>query len=153
MRRVVVVALLVTGCGPSLTPVEPPARPGGTTAVQFTVEFAAGHWASGDHGYRVGVDCPDLGIDIEPPVSRFTVDDTEPLFDERVWLRFDGPSTTTLSPSNLTGINPEQPTGAVITLTGLTEPQAATAVGDCSAVVVYDGNEPVELTAGEPFIP
>jgi hypothetical protein len=122
-------------------------------AVQFTRTFDAGHWDPGNHGYRLAVTCPELGTEIEPPVVRFNVDPVERLVDERVWLRFDGLSTTSLSPADLTAINPDQPTTAVMTLVGLTQAQAATAVADCAASVVYDGSEPRSLVAGEPFTP
>ena len=122
-------------------------------AVPFTLEFDPGHWTSGRHAYRLALECPELGTSIEPPVVRFEVDPAERLFDERVWLRFDGPSMTRLSPSDRSAINPRQATGAVLTLVGLTPDEAMTAADDCSSTVVYDGNEPEELAPGEPFIP
>ncbi len=122
-------------------------------AVPFTLEFEAGHWAPGGHAYRLALDCPELGTSIEPPVVRLDVDPAERRFEERVWLRFDGPSTSQLSPANLEAVNPGQATGAVMTLVGLTPADAELAVADCSATVTYDGEEPVMLATGQPFIP
>ena len=153
MRRVVVIALLIAACGPSLTPVEPPSKPGGSLAVPFTREFEPGHWAVGRHAYRLALACPRLDALIEPSVVRFDVDPAGPLIEDRVWLRFDGPSTSPMSPTNLAAINPDQATGAVMTLVGLSPTDARLAVTDCTATVVYDGNNPEELAAGEPFTP
>lgn len=157
MRRVVVrivgAALLVSACGTSLTVVEPPAEPGGTLAVPFTLEYEPGHWAPGRHAYRLTLSCPQLGAAIEPSVLRLDVDPAQQLFDERVWLRFDGPSTSPMSPSNLASIHPDQATGAVMTLVGLTPNDAARAITDCAATIVFDGNDPEELGAGDPFTP
>ena len=150
---VVATAFVISACGASLTAVNPPSEPGGTLAVQFTLEFEPGHWSSGDHAYRLALVCPQLGTLIEPPVVRFEVDPAQQVFERRVWLRFDGPSTTRLSPANLSAVNPDQATGAVMTLVGLTPADAETAIVDCSGTVVYDGNDPEELTPGEPFIP
>ena len=58
-----------------------------------------------------------------------------------------------MSPSNLAAVNPGQATGAVMTLVGLTRTDAQLAVTDCMATVVYDGKDPEELVAGEPFTP
>ena len=153
MCRLAVIALLLAACGPTLTPVDPPAQPGGTMAVQFTRGFAPGHWEPGPHGYRLGVSCTELEIALEPPVIRFDAEPSQAVLDEPVWLRFDGPSPTSLSPSDHSAIHPDQATVAVMTLVGLTVAEAELAVTDCAATVVYDGNDAERLDPGEPFIP
>ncbi len=145
--------MVISACGASLTAVEPPSEPGGTVAVPFTLEFEPGHWDSGSHAYRLALECPQLGTTIEPPVVRFDVDPSAPHLADPVWLRFDGLSTTSLSPADLAAIHPGQATVAVMTVVGLTGAEAEVAVEDCSATVVYDGKDPERLPPAEPFIP
>lgn len=154
MRRVLAIALLASACTSSVEPSLPtaaaPGEPGGIWAVSFQRQMDP--WPEGLHGYRLRVTCPD-GTDIHPSARSFNVAPTETLVDDAVYLRFDGPGTGFMAPANLRNINPGQDTVAVITLTSMTESEAASARESCEATIVYDGSDPVLLEPSEPFVP
>ncbi|MDX1447814.1 MAG: hypothetical protein R3246_02025 [Acidimicrobiia bacterium] len=157
MRRVLIVltsiglASVLTACsGPGLSPANVASEPGGTLAVAFTRTFEPGWWTPGDHAYRLVIVCPSQRVG--PPVVRFEVSEDAPRADP-VYLRFDGPGRSLLSPADLPAVHPEDVTVAAITIAGLTPEAAEDARTDCDASVVYDGLDPEPLDAGVPFSP
>lgn len=150
VRRLIPVIVLVTACSPGLSPAPVAAEPGGTFAVSFSRAFPPGFWEPGDHAYRLVVECPSQRL--APPVVRFTVDPAAPSVGTS-YLRFDGVSTTVLSPADLPGVNPSDATEAVVTLVGMSEVEADEARSGCSGTVIWDGLDPEPLDAGAVFSP
>ncbi|HVR32712.1 MAG TPA: hypothetical protein VMS74_08380 [Acidimicrobiia bacterium] len=146
-----VLAVLIGGCGSApMSPANIASEPGGVLAVSFTRTFPAGFWELGAHAYRLVIVCPTQRVG--PPVVRFEVSEDAARFGE-VYLRFDGPGTSLLSPADLAAIHPADTTVAVVTLAGMTESDAEEARSECEATVVYDGREPDQLEPGTPFSP
>ena len=148
---VVILTLALSACGSeSLTPANVAAEPGGTFAVSFTRTFPPGFWEPGSHAYRMVITCP--AQQVGPPVVRFEVSEEAPA-SGTVYLRFDGPGRHVLSPADLTAVNPDDTTVAVVTLAGMTEAAAEETREDCDGTVVYDGLDPESLEPGQPFTP
>lgn len=145
-----VTVMLVVACGTGLSPANVATEPGGSLAVSFTRTFPAGTWTTGEHAYRLVIVCPTQRVG--PPVVRFEVSDDAPRSDP-VYLRFDGPGRSVLSPSDLTAVHPDDVTVAVITVAGLDADDAEEARSECDASVVYDGGDPERLEPGAPFSP
>lgn len=143
--------MILFGCADSsLTPANVAPEPAGALAVSFTRDFPPGFWEAGSHAYRLVLTCPTQNFD--PPVVRFTVTPDAPQV-ETVFLRFDGPGRSPLSPSDLGSVHPDDPTVAVVTLAGMTEADADEARARCHGTVVYDGQDPVPLVPGAYFTP
>lgn len=148
---VFVLAVVLSACGGgSLSPANVAAEPGGTFAVSFTRTFPPEFWEPGPHAYRLVITCP--ARQVGPPVVRFEVSEDAPS-SGTVYLRFDGPGRSILSPADLAAVNPDDTTVAVVTLAGMNEIAAEEAREDCDGTVVYDGLDPESLEPGPPFSP
>jgi hypothetical protein len=147
----ILAVLCLTACGGDrLTPANVATEPGGGLAVAFTRTFPAGFWHPGDHAYRLVLVCPNRNVG--PPAIRFEVSEDAPRFGS-VYLRLDGPGRNLLAPADLASVHPDDVTVAVITLAGMTEPDAQEVGTRCQGTVVYDGLDPEELEPGPPFSP
>lgn len=150
-RGLLVMVVLLGACGGvGLSPANVASEPGGSLAVSFTRTFPAGTWTTGDHAYRLVIVCPTQRVG--PPVVRFQVSEEAPRADP-VYLRFDGPGRSLLSPADLPAIHPDDVTVAVVTVAGLTPADAEEARSECDGSVVYDGGDPEQLEPGAPFSP
>ncbi len=154
MRKLVAIVFLGTlaaGCASeALTPANVAPQPAGFMAVSFTRTFEPGFWTEGEHAYRLVITCPARSVG-PPPVSFAVSKDTERV--DTAYLRPDGPGTSPLSPSDLSSVNPDDTTVAIVTLAGMTSTDAEDARNACTGTIVYDGLDPEPLEPSLPFSP
>lgn len=162
MRIFLAAGLLLAGCVAQPAPLEgidlPPASipddlDPAQWAVAFSHDFGPGFWDEGPHAYQLFLDCPDVEeARVESEVVLFAAGSDFPTYDEPVHLRIAGLSTTTLGPSDVTFVNPEQTTIALVTVVGLSQAQID-AVSRCAGEVFWDEGSSAPLLPGEPFQP
>jgi len=161
MRWFLAVGLLLAGCAQP-TPLEgidlPPASipadiDPAQWAVGFSHDFGPGFWDEGPHAYQLFLDCPNVEqARVNSEVVLFAAGPDFPTYDDPVHLRIAGLSTTPLGPSDVTFVNPEQTTIALVTVVGLSQTQVDEVSG-CAGEVFWDEGSSAPLRPGEPFRP
>jgi hypothetical protein len=123
-------------------------------AVTFTREFLPGFWLEGTHGYELALACD---VILDQPMRTgphvFDVAESVPTFPEPIYLRIVGPSHLLMGPQTLNTLNPAQATTAALTILGVSEEDAKTAVESCIGAIFYDGGEPEPMFPSSPFRP
>lgn len=161
MRLFLAVGLVLAGCAsqPPLKGVDlPPASipddlDPAQWAVGFSHDFGAGFWEEGPHAYQLFLDCPEVEqARVDSEVVLFVASPDSPTYEEPVHLRIAGLSTTALGPSDVSIVNPEQTTIALVTVVGLSQAQVD-AVSRCAGEVFWDEGSSEPLRPGEPFQP
>lgn len=122
-------------------------------AVEFSHDFGPAFWGEGPHAYQLFLDCPGLEeAQVESEVNLFAASTDFPTFDDPVRLRIAGLSTTPLGPSDLSFVNPDQDTIALITVVGLSQAEVDEA-SQCTGEVFWDEGQSAPLEPEEPFRP
>lgn len=162
MRMFLAAGLLLAGCVAQPAPLEgidlPPASipddlDPAQWAVGFSHDFGPGFWDEGPHAYQLFLDCPEVEqARVDSEVVLFAAGPDFPTYDEPVHLRIAGLSTTAMGPSDVSFVNPEQTTIALVTVAGLSQAEVD-AVSRCAGEVFWDEGSSAPLQPGEPFRP
>lgn len=150
------VASLPTAVPPDSLPGEPGSLAEGTWAFPFLHPFPSGYWAEGLHRYGYLISCPVLQDEIRGTAPVIFESSTDAGIDEGpVYLRLSGLSLTTLGPTFITAIHPDQRTIAVITFVGLPKAVAEEAASseDCEVIIRIDDRATMTLVPGEIYQP
>ncbi|HUG32131.1 MAG TPA: hypothetical protein VMM14_04495 [Acidimicrobiia bacterium] len=122
-------------------------------AVGFSHRFGPEFWGEGPHVYRLVLDCPDVVDEpVETDISFFAVRSDAPTFDDDVYLRAAGLSTSRLGPIDVNFVNVAQETAALLTVIGLTQEQVDLAA-DCEGEVEFDDGQAEPMLPEDPFRP
>lgn len=122
-------------------------------AVGFSHDFGPGFWSEGPHVYRLVLDCPEVVDEpVQTDISFFSVRSDAPAFDDEVYLRAAGLSTSPLGPIDVNLVNDGQETTALLTVIGLTQDQVDLAA-DCEGEVEFDDGQAEPMLPGDPFRP
>lgn len=122
-------------------------------AVAFSHDFGPGFWDEGPHAYQLFLDCPEVEqARVDSEVVLFAAGPDVPTYDEPVHLRIAGLSTTAMGPSDVSLVNPEQTTIALVTVVGLSQAEVD-AVSRCAGEVFWDEGSSAPLQPGKPFRP
>lgn len=162
MRLYLAVGLLLAACVAQPAPLEGIDLPPATIpddidpaqwAVAFSHDFGPGFWDEGPHAYQLFLDCPEVEqARVDSEVVLFAAGPDIPTHDEPVHLRIAGLSTTAMGPSDVSFVNPEQETIALLTVIGLSQAEVD-AASQCTGEVFWDEGSSAPLQPGEPFRP
>ncbi len=162
MRLILVIGLFLAGACSQPVPLEgidlPPASipddlDPAQWAVAFSHDFGPGFWDEGPHAYQLFLECPEVEqAQVDSEVVLFAAGSDFPTYDEPVHLRIAGLSTTAMGPSDVSFVNPEQTTIALVTVVGLSQAEVD-AVAGCAGEVFWDEGSSAPLQPGEPFRP
>lgn len=116
--------------------------------VTFEHRFTSGDWAPGSYQYFLTVSCPNTGTGSW--TGTYTVSDSSPLRNSRVFLRTQGPMDASTEGSIVGAVNPSQSLGAAITLSYPTLEQAEAARANCAVRVQSGGGQRHSMEARIP---
>jgi hypothetical protein len=160
--RALAICSLVLACAPA-PPLEgidlPPASlpdefEDSIWAVEFSSGFEPGFWEEGAHSYSLHLDCP-VALDeaIDTDLIQFESNSTVNLFSTPIYLRLVGLADNQTGPGNMSSINPEQLTIAIVTIIGIEEEDADAAADGCEGEIRFDDGGSATLAAGRPVRP
>jgi hypothetical protein len=107
-------------------------------------------WTLGTHRYTLNATC--VGEQPGSVTLDFTVSDAYPIVPGDIYLRWGGlRKEKTYGAEVVDGINPAQPTVAVVTWDGIVESEAKWDATNCTGTVSWDNGTPLPLMGQAPF--